>query len=203
MRILTIAFIAALTASPVLATPEAIFPGLIDVTGVATNDMLNIRAEPNAKAAIVGKLAPGAKGIEVLAVRDNWLRVNAGEASGWISGRFATAQRDLWQKNAVPANLKCMGTEPFWNFSIKNGAVEFSTPDSKATYHEAVVRSRFDWMESPDRLISAENFTAIISDNPAICSDGMSDRGYRLDVDVAIRDQGNASWYKGCCTIAQ
>lgn len=203
MRLLTLAFLAAMAASPVLATPEAIFPGLIDVTGVASNDVLNIRAEPNAKAPVVGKLPPNAKGIEVIAVRNNWLRVNAGESSGWINGRFATTQRDLWKKDAVPANLRCMGTEPFWNFSVRNGEVLFSTPSSKATYSNAVVKSRFDWMESPERLISAENFTAVISDNPAICSDGMSDRGYRLDVDVAIRDQGNASWYKGCCMIAQ
>ena len=38
-------------ASPAIATPEYILPTLFDVTGVAANDVLNIRAAPSASAA--------------------------------------------------------------------------------------------------------------------------------------------------------
>ncbi|MFD2813860.1 SH3 domain-containing protein [Paracoccus aerius] len=76
-------------AGPALATQEYILPTLFDVTGVASDDVLNIRAEPNAKAAIIGTLAPDAFRIEVVEERQGWARVNTGE------GR-AGSRRAIW-----------------------------------------------------------------------------------------------------------
>ena len=41
------------------------FPAAYAVTGVASNDVLNIRARPDAGSAIIGSLAPDATGVEV------------------------------------------------------------------------------------------------------------------------------------------
>ena len=39
---------------------------MFDVTGVAANDVLNIRAAPDASAEIIGTLSPNARDIEVV-----------------------------------------------------------------------------------------------------------------------------------------
>lgn len=57
---------ALLMASPAAATQEYMLPTLFDVQDVAAGDVLNIREAPNAKAAIIGTLAPDATGVEVV-----------------------------------------------------------------------------------------------------------------------------------------
>ena len=54
---------AMLAAGPAAATPEYILPTLFDVQDVAKGDVLNIREAPDARAPIIGELAPDATGI--------------------------------------------------------------------------------------------------------------------------------------------
>ena len=42
-------------------------PALHDVTGVAADDVLNVRARPDASAPVLGALTPDATGVEVVA----------------------------------------------------------------------------------------------------------------------------------------
>ena len=203
MRSPALALALTLLAAPGHATPEAIFPGLIDVTGVADDDVLNIRAQPNAGAAIIGTLAPDAAGVEVVETRDNWLRVTMPEASGWINGRFATMRTGLWQQDAVPAGLVCHGTEPFWSLALDGTAAQFSTPES-ATRHEGLrIFGPSDWMENPRRAIRAEGLMALIAPAPALCSDGMSDALFGLDVDVIVGSGEDARYLRGCCSLGR
>ena len=65
-----------------LAALAEVYPALHDVTGVASDDVLNIRESPDAGSAIVGSLAPDATGVEVVAVTGGWAVVNTSEASG-------------------------------------------------------------------------------------------------------------------------
>ncbi len=203
MRIPALALALTLLAAPGHATPEAIFPGLIDVTGVAADDVLNIRAEPNAGAAILGTLAPDAAGVEVVEARDGWLRVAMPEASGWISDRFATMRTGLWQQDAVPAGLVCHGTEPFWSLTLDGGAAQFSTPESAVRHEGLRIFGPSDWMENPRRALRAEGLMALISPAPALCSDGMSDALFGLDVDVVVGEGEAARYLRGCCSIGR
>ena len=43
------------------------FPALYRVTDVAANDVLNIRAQPQASAPVIGSFRPGQRGVEVMA----------------------------------------------------------------------------------------------------------------------------------------
>jgi hypothetical protein len=66
------------------------------VAFVAANDMLNVRRRPNADAAVVTQLPPGATGIQVIdqgqaAQGDSrWLPVTTSAGDGWVNSRFLT-----------------------------------------------------------------------------------------------------------------
>ena len=77
---------AALALTISLAGPagaQTILPTLYDVTGVRANDVLNIRAMPDASSSILSELPHDAKGVEVVDARAGWARVNTFERSGW------------------------------------------------------------------------------------------------------------------------
>ena len=79
-RILAAILIAMLGAGPVLAQISR-YPALYFVTGVDEGDTLNVRSLPDAESAILEKLAPDARGIEVTAedASGQWGRINSGE----------------------------------------------------------------------------------------------------------------------------
>lgn len=68
--------------------------GLWAVTGVAANDVLNIRATPSGNAAIIGALGPYETGIinygcQVPAGSSTrWCQIGARGMQGWVAGRF-------------------------------------------------------------------------------------------------------------------
>ena len=199
MRIASLTLILALLAAPGHAGD--MLPGLADVTGVADDDVLNIRAQPNAKAAIIGSFAPDAAGIEVIEVRDGWLRIVQPEASGWISARYATLRPGLWQPDAVPPGLACHGTEPFWGLTLDGGAARLTTPDS-ATRHEALrILSPSGAGPTPHRALAAEGLAAILSPAPRLCSDGMSDALFGLEIGMIVGEGAEARYLQGCCSI--
>ena len=60
------------------------------VTGVAANDVLNIRERPSASSAIRGFIPPNACYIEVLGRSGNWYRISYRGTVGWVNGRYLT-----------------------------------------------------------------------------------------------------------------
>ena len=70
------------------------YPLFHNVTGVAANDVLNVRASPSAGTPILHFLPPDAHWVEVVEVQGNWGRINFGEGSGWASLRFLTPVAD-------------------------------------------------------------------------------------------------------------
>lgn len=192
-------------AAPVFAAPEVPFPQRFGVTGVAVGDVLNIRVQPDASAVIIGGLAPDATGIEAITSRDGWLKVNLGEGVGWVNGRYAAVDGGLWQApDALPSGLTCFGTEPFWSLTLEGDEAVWSTPDGGHRHPQAQVLARsWGWAETPERVISAEGLTAFLTgaDDPALCSDGMSDRQFGLNATVVLRDGGPAQHYHGCCSV--
>lgn len=91
------------TATPISATPPPAAttapvagPVTYQVAFVADNDMLNVRRQPGWDAAVVGKLAPDASGIQVIGEGQTlqgsspWLPVETSVGEGWINSRFLT-----------------------------------------------------------------------------------------------------------------
>ena len=193
-------------ATPVAATREYILPTLFDVTDVAADDVLNIRARPSAGAEIIGALAPDARGVEVVAhdASGRWAQINTGERSGWVALRYLAYRTDVWEPGALPAALRCIGTEPFWSLAPTEDAAVFSTPDApdRAITLEAVLDPGV--FRSPRRAIlaggDALGLTAVIA--PARCSDGMSDMAYGLDATLIVREGDGTRMLTGCCSIA-
>ena len=203
----TAALAAFSTATPALATPEAVLPSRADVTGVAADDELNIRAEPDAGAEIRGALPHDATGVEVLGFDPSgrWARVSMPESTGWVSGRFLVLDRATWAQGELPETLHCVGTEPFWSLSRTDGGLELSRPDTVTRSMDLrVVLDRGIDGDAMRSLIAGDDsgrVTAVIQ--PQACSDGMSDREFGLSATVIMDGQGQGSqMLTGCCSVA-
>ena len=173
-------------------------PALYTVSGVAADDVLNIRVDPDGAAQIRGSLPPDGPAVEVTGFsrEGNWARINHGEGAGWVALRFLT--RD--STPPAPADLTCFGTEPFWNINFGgDDSLRFSTPDSAQSHPitsplpvswigaEGFTGLRFTWTRD------ATPVTALIL--PGQCSDGMSDRLYALHY---VETTGGLT---GCCSL--
>lgn len=176
-------------------------PDIFDVTGVASTDSLNVRAEPSASTSILGSLVANAKGIEVTSQDPDkaWGRVNLSEGVGWVSMRFL--ERSALQPS-LPAT--CFGTEPFWNLRLsRDDPAVFSTPENGGAAFQLISQSTGTHLPSRTAVELADagqRLTAII--RPQECSDGMSDRLYGLAVDFVLSGGTQSTLYSGCCTYA-
>ncbi|MEM7487835.1 MAG: peptide-binding protein [Pseudomonadota bacterium] len=194
-----IALALGLAAGPAAATQDA-WPALHDVTGVASNDTLNVRADPSADAQIVGALPHDTRGVEVIRPDDQqgWGLVNLGEGTGWVSLRFLARRPGQWQ-GAFPPLAACFGTEPFWTLRLDGDAVTFATPEDEAA---GTVTARLGSSARRDRhglraRIGERPLSSIVA--ARACSDGMSDRAYGLAFDALLGDEV----LSGCCTLAR
>ena len=193
-------------ASPAAATQEYILPTLFDVTGVAANDVLNIRAAPDASAEIIGTLSPHARNIEVVGYDETgrWAQINTGERSGWAALRYLAYRVDVWTPGTLPPTLHCLGNEPFWSFWSTGDNMVFSTPDAPESVMRIEQVLATGIFRDPRRSVSAQGqnlrMTAVLV--PMACSDGMSDRSYGLDVTVILEGRRQPQMLTGCCSIS-
>jgi len=179
------------------------FPSVFRVTGVTSDDVLNIRAEPSAHSEIVGSFTPHQSNIEVVGLSQDrrWGLVRTDEGVGWSSMRFLTQQRvGSWQDGRQA--LTCFGTEPFWslNLFLPNNRAEFedlgtggfevrsNAPNMSITRNPATLAMSF---------VGARQGFAVV--RQGVCSDGMSDRLYGLEVQLYW--SGDAEGFSGCCTL--
>lgn len=198
MRILFLLFLFFPTITLAKATT---LPELFSIIGIEENSKLDIHSEPKQGAAVIGGLAPGAKGIEVISFDANgeWALVNGVENSGWVETRFLRAESSVWENGKLPQTLRCHGTEPFWSVSFSNSEARLSVPDaSEQIFMLQSVNDRgFD--EDRLRVVQAGNMTGVII--PQQCSDGMSDKTYALQAVISLRNN-NRKMLSGCCSIA-
>ncbi|WP_177220444.1 SH3 domain-containing protein [Poseidonocella sedimentorum] len=176
------------------------FPALYDVTGVSSGDVLNIRAGPGTAHADRGDLVYDATRIEVLGREGDWLRINFDGAPAWVSARFMTRQEGA----AFPDHpVICHGTEPFWSLSrAANGALRFERPGAEALALEgsAAIRSANRADVAHFSAASGDaRFDAIL--RKGSCSDGMSDLGFGLSIDLLRRDPNGTRLLSGCCAL--
>ncbi|MGQ0567115.1 MAG: SH3 domain-containing protein [Gemmobacter sp.] len=191
-----------------LATPAGAegLPAFYSVTGVAANDVLNVRAEPDAGAAILSGLAPDAARIEVVGLSPDgdWAQVNAGDMAGWVALRFlARDPGPDW--TALQTPLACYGTEPFWSLRIDPSA-------ATATFETPIESARPMWIDraaiveggppAAGFLLRDGGGAGFATVAAGACSDGMSDRMMGLTATLFTPSGTGLSGYSGCCRLA-
>jgi uncharacterized membrane protein len=195
MRAVALVFLL-LTGTPLWAQD---YPAFHSVTKVDADDVLNIRAMPEAGAAIIGTLAPDATEVEVIGVADGWAMLNAGDAIGYADLRFlARAEGPAWNSLKVP--LRCLGTEPFWSLKIDPaaGTASFSSPDEIEGQISDLAQTWPGELWAPAAALSLPEGLAVLY--PAECSDGMSERGYGITIDIFLTGT-DRSRLSGCCLL--
>lgn len=176
-----------------------VWPALYDVTGVEADDVLNVRSAPDASSDVIDMLAPNAVNIEVIAVNDarTWAQINTGEQSGWASLRYLARQPGQSQGD-FPNITTCYGTEPFWDLRVDEKSAELTVLGN--TSYAAAPIERLRSANRIDRFsIVSHEFVAVIKSQA--CSDGMSDRGFGLSIDLLTNPTEAAQHLSGCCTI--
>ena len=177
-------------------------PAFFSVTGVAANDVLNIRARPDAQSEIIGSLAFDATGIEVVRISGDWGLINSGDSAGYASLRYLErAPGPQW--TALQSPILCLGTEPFWSLEIdpQGDRVRLATPEDPEPTDMAIEAL---WPAGP----WARSAAVGLPDGMAVlvgaeCSDGMSDRAYGIAVDIFRQEPEGETRRAGCCRLAQ
>lgn len=199
-------FFAALMAVFIAGTASAQdFPALFSVAGVASNDVLNIRAEPTAQAPILGSFGPFETGIEVVGLSQdrNWGLVRNADGIGWAFMRYLRQERaDSWRDGQQP--LTCTGTEPFWRLDL-------FLPSNRAEFQDLNTGGFEVRNEAPNLPTTLSPPTLAMSFNGArrgfatirqgVCSDGMSDRVYGLETQIYWL--GERQGLSGCCSLGR
>jgi uncharacterized membrane protein len=184
-----------IAATAALAAPSATY----SISGVADNDTLNIRAQPNPHAATIGSIPANAHGITATGQQQQagnsvWREIRYQSTQGWVNSHYLSAETTA----LFHEPLHCSGTEPFWGLEIDQQA-RFSTPEQ--SYRPMRADPAQQAANRPDTwsLIFQPAETTV----PAFafiqqtqqCSDGMSDTLYRYQIQLRIGGQT----YSGCC----
>ncbi len=174
-----------------------------DVTNVASDDHLNIRAEPSATAEKIGSLRFDAKDISVIGAerqvgRATWREILVDGQAGWVNAAYLTPTRA--KESLFREPLACSGTEPFWALQLNETRGEFdSLAEGKSIIEFQTSRSAhgmpviwsFRGTTEPDQ---SPVFALLEETNQ--CSDGMSDLAYKYAIRIDITD---GPFYAGCC----
>jgi len=176
-------------------------PALHDVTGVAGNDVLNIRAAPDATAPVLGSIAPDATGVEVVGLSPDgrWAVVNTGEGRGYAALRYLARQAaPEWFSLQVP--LTCSGTEPFWSFAYDPAqpVAVFSTPEGQAPFELTTRWPGTPYQRTAALALGDRRFATL---QAAACSDGMSDRAYGIAASFFMIGSTGPAILSGCCSL--
>ncbi|MFT3974827.1 MAG: SH3 domain-containing protein [Amaricoccus sp.] len=188
-----------------LALPGAgPLPSRFDVVGVAGDSALNVRAEPNASAPVVATLAPDARGVEVVALdaSGRWGRVNAGEGSGWSAIRYLQEQPGVWPAGALPAGMRCFGTEPFWSLVPEGTTARLETPDGSESFALTTLDRGHPADLNRALLLKGNGGESTVTITPQACSDGMSDRLFGLEALMVRNGPNGSQLLSGCCSVA-
>ena len=177
------------------------YPALFDVSGVAANDVLNIRSQPNAQSDIIGSFAHDRKRLEVLRLSPDqrWGRVGLGEHAGWIAMRFAVpvAGDDPQQ---FPQQMHCFGTEPFWSLSMTPSGTTYDAldaPPEVLTPITAMTASNGYFVSLTNGAGTQRHLTIARQ----ACNDGMSDREFGLRLQMFAQQAAGNDLRTGCCTL--
>lgn len=176
-------------------------PAVFQLKGVADDDVLNIRSDPDANAAILGSIKHFDLATEVLRLSDDgkWGLVGLREGNGWVSMRFLQhlPPEDPY---ALQRPLQCMGNEPFWDVLLHPRGSTYSTPDQPNTR-----------IEVTSEQIAENGFQVQAEEGPTrtyhlnvvgqACFDSMSGREFGWNAILFIESPDGNQAMTGCCTL--
>ncbi|MFO7804140.1 MAG: SH3 domain-containing protein [Paracoccaceae bacterium] len=178
------------------------FPWVYNVTGVAEDDRLNIRAAPDGDSAILGDYYAYAVNIEVLETTPDgrWGKVGADGRNGWVAMRFLDRQPDDFP-HEFPRPMVCSGTEPFWTLGGYLRGNSYSEPERTSENLTMIQQGR----------AGMEGAYAIFEEGPTLnhhlivkrgaCNDGMSDRDFGWQAMLFTEAPDGNSVKSGCCSM--
>jgi uncharacterized membrane protein len=192
------------------------FPAFFRVQGVASDDVLNIRSEPDSGSLLLGTIPAGASPVEgigapTVAGSARWQRVRHGGTIGWVNARFLSPD-DAAGKGASPggatpasvallAPLICFGTEPFWAIRFgTDGSARYEAMD-EAPFASSVAQLRANASGDPESfdLLNADRsvYLRAAMRKTGRCSDGMSDLLHAYE----FAGVGTPGALYGCCRV--
>ncbi|MCP5088773.1 MAG: hypothetical protein GY952_18430 [Rhodobacteraceae bacterium] len=196
--VLAAAFVAIVL--PAFSQGFGYFPELAQVSGVAADDHLNVRAKDSGASEDIGDLQPGAK-VEVLRLDDSgkWANILWEEGNAWIAARYLVPLQRPLSKGGMPLGLTCGGTEPFWDLILN---VDETTKIEIAGLEPEY--GTLDWSTQSRNTTITFGFRIGYSHgvlSSEVCSDGMSDRVYGWAIELLLERSGDATLYSGCCWV--
>ncbi len=180
------------------------FPAFYDVSGVAADDVLNVRIAPSSKGDLIGVLAPDQTDVEVVGVSEDgrWARVNIEESSGWASMQFLTLSQDY---PFLPlAHLNCYGTEPFWSLDrprLDQPATLSILGQTFETWRQIQAARSNNRTDRFSVVANNENDIMVLTLTRGLCSDGMSDQLFGIQAEVIRPASEDAAHLSGCCAL--
>ena len=176
------------------------FPAAYSVSGVAANDVLNIRAEPSAAAPILGQFAPDRLRVEVLETTPDgkWGLVGLPESNGWVSMRYLAPLPDA--ASAMPQPIVCLGTESFWSLGVTGPETAlWKTPEIKEEI--VLISSAKAPLGYIVTLTGSDRGEQVLIITREQCSDGMSDRRFGFSARLFQQTEQENTLLSGCCTL--
>ncbi len=192
-----------LSATSALAEWE-LFPARYDVTGVASDDVLNVRSGFGASHPIIQALAYNDRDIEIikLSADGKWGLIGYPDGDGWASMRYLQRQPGQGGPD-LPRPLSCGGNEPFWAIQFMPGANEFTEPGQMphglATVWEGIPDGMQPVAYGLKMAGGSDEIDAIITRSQ--CSDGMSDKSYGFAINALLTGTLGDRMLTGCCTL--
>lgn len=181
-----------------------LFPAFYEVTGVASDDVLNVRAGTGASHPIIEALAYNDRHIEIVSLSSDgkWGLIGYPGGSGWASMRYLKRQNGQTGSD-LPRPLSCGGNEPFWGILFGAHSNEFSEP-GQMPHNLATV-----WQGIPDGMQpvaygvkmadGGDEISAVITRRE--CSDGMSEKAYGFEINALLSGSLGTRMLAGCCTL--
>ncbi|MCP4383299.1 MAG: hypothetical protein GY798_18085 [Hyphomicrobiales bacterium] len=182
------------------------------VTGVASDDTLNVRAQPGTDADIIGAIGPDAGNVIVTGSswkvgQSTWWELpfpGADRGLGWVNGRFLTRQTDSAAED-TNYPLDCGGTEPFWSLTVQGDRAQFKlwieeeeqTLDASRWMAARGMRGWFVVRLAETETTGGGGLLTVRSADQAFCSDDMSDTDYPFFATVILPDD---QVFGGCCS---
>lgn len=99
----------------------------------------------------------------------------------------------------LPAEVKALGTEPFWNADITREQLTWTTPENLEAGGVTVPVTRADGAENVLFTATIDGQLLQILVTPGTCSDGMSDNVYPFTVERTLGEES----VPGCADVAK
>lgn len=191
------------SATSALAELE-LFPARYDVTGVASDDVLNVRSGTGASHPIIETLAYNDRHIEIVQISDDgkWGAIGYAGGNGWASMRYLVRQSGQSGPN-LPRPITCGGNEPFWTIQFSHGGNQFTEPGQMPHVLQTV------WEGIPDGMPpvafglklagGGDEIDAVITRSQ--CFDGMSEKSYGFEINALLSGALGDRMLSGCCAL--